>query len=799
MRLLYVKAVLERENNVQKVGPKSEVLRELDDRTVHYAILSHRWGSEVSYEELIGLMAMGEQDRAEVRSRDGYQKIIRSCERAMQDGYTWLWIDTCCIDKRSSAELSEAINSMYRWYQNSQKCYAYLNDVEESTFPPERNDSKFGRSNGWPEWFERGWTLQELIAPKRIEFFNKNWVSIGSKASLADMLQKVTHIPREVLLNTPTEQRPCIAQIMSWAADRKTTRVEDRAYSLMGLFGVNMPMLYGEGQKAFQRLQLEIIRASSDHTIFAWDPFGRIRRPGNILADDPSYFRGCHRIKQVEPAHFVFDLTRYIRQHELSNHWFNNVTRRHRLASWHDIVHGQQYRTISITNTGVQVWLPVIPYHGSLSTVKAVVASHQMELVTIDLAFYRSAFERSFDPTGIYKTYPEFKALCLAYTDETRHDLKLDDTNASYHGFTRCGTFPREITGDTVTLLSHVSDLIVVVYTNSDARSRFAVGLGYYSDLGWVHVACDESSTNQEETGTPWADFAKKAYDMMWGARAHHAQQGTPAHGYNGNSIKHAHFPRSIWAARVAWGRWNTGNSTVVVDVEQCPGCCLGPIARTDTTNDRDGLDMPGLMMITLPSHRLLLDGRSVWLHECSRGTSLGDYGDCIGGNFTRHGNIFEDMRTLGIDPENPAYHPVVNRFSSTSDEEFAATIISRSDDSMLSRPIGLSLPSSRHFVLLLKALSTHLSDKHLVITNVQYSHHGWETRIGSNEDSKMDNGSRSTKPGDFTTLCSVASPQVWRRQLACVQRRKRFREIREHFYALVNPVHALLTIPPTP
>ncbi|KAI5997532.1 heterokaryon incompatibility protein-domain-containing protein, partial [Pisolithus albus] len=237
-----------------------------------YAILSHRWedDSEVTYEEMIGLMKMEERKRAAVKKRSGYQKIIKTCKQAMKNGHEWLWIDTCCIDKRSSAELSEAINSMYRWYRDAQVCYAYLNDVEESTFPTEQNDETYNKSNGWPEWFMRGWTLQELIAPKQIEFFNKNWASIGTKGHLAPVLEEITSIPCDVLRDGLAGKRLSVAQIMSWAADRETTRVEDRAYSLMGLFEVNMPMVYGEGKKAFQRLQLEIIRRSNDQSIFAW-------------------------------------------------------------------------------------------------------------------------------------------------------------------------------------------------------------------------------------------------------------------------------------------------------------------------------------------------------------------------------------------------------------------------------------------------------------------------------------------------------------------------------------------------
>ncbi|KAI6042429.1 heterokaryon incompatibility protein-domain-containing protein [Pisolithus marmoratus] len=207
-----------------------------------YAILSHCWGTKVSYEEMVGLMKMEEQEREEVMHRDGYQKIIKSCEQAMKDNCKWLWIDTCCIDKQSSLELLEAINVMYQWYQNAQVCYVYLND-----------------SNGLLEWFMWGWTLQELITPKQVEFFNKDWVPIGNKQCLAPMLMDIMEIPPDVLMHGLAGKCLSVAQIMSWAADQKMMCEEDRVYLLMGLFGVNMPMLYREGKKAFCHLQLEII------------------------------------------------------------------------------------------------------------------------------------------------------------------------------------------------------------------------------------------------------------------------------------------------------------------------------------------------------------------------------------------------------------------------------------------------------------------------------------------------------------------------------------------------------------
>ena len=186
MRLINVKALLEREELMEereRVDRRAKVLEYCDDEVTKYAILSHRWiGQEVDYDEIVELAKMDDETRDEVRQRDGYQKILDSCKQAEKDGYEWLWVDTCCIDKRSSAELSEAINSMYRWYENAQVCYAYLHDVHDSSFPVEWVKR---HGSGCPEWFSRGWTLQEMIAPSNVQFFNKEWQAIGDKKTLA--------------------------------------------------------------------------------------------------------------------------------------------------------------------------------------------------------------------------------------------------------------------------------------------------------------------------------------------------------------------------------------------------------------------------------------------------------------------------------------------------------------------------------------------------------------------------------------------------------------------------------------
>lgn len=225
-----------------------------DDDIPPYAILSHTWGkNEVSFKDL---------DRVRTKGPHRYYKIARCCALAASQGYKWVWIDTCCIDKTSSAELSEAINSMFRWYQRSETCYAYLEDVSSDDM------DKFGSSR----WFTRGWTLQELLAPWDVQFYDKRWTKLGSKRSLREAVAVATGIPKHCIDPEFVSElgRESVAARMSWASTRQTSRVEDTAYSLMGLLEVNMPLLYGEGPKAFTRLQHEIVKNIDDESVYAW-------------------------------------------------------------------------------------------------------------------------------------------------------------------------------------------------------------------------------------------------------------------------------------------------------------------------------------------------------------------------------------------------------------------------------------------------------------------------------------------------------------------------------------------------
>lgn len=215
-----------------------------------YAILSHTWQEEeVSFQDI---------DSSSGASKAGFRKIRGCCDRARIDGYDWVWIDTCCIDKSSSAELTEAINSMYRWYQLSAKCYVYMSDVNRSQGSSDIDFMAMFRKS---RWFSRGWTLQELIAPALVEFYDKDWFEIGTKASLQREIAAITGIDLGVLQGK--DPGTCnVVQRISWASERETTRIEDIAYCLLGFFGVNMPLLYGEGMNAFARLQQEIVRTT---------------------------------------------------------------------------------------------------------------------------------------------------------------------------------------------------------------------------------------------------------------------------------------------------------------------------------------------------------------------------------------------------------------------------------------------------------------------------------------------------------------------------------------------------------
>ncbi|RDX56963.1 HET-domain-containing protein [Lentinus brumalis] len=244
---------------------------------VRYATLSHVWCKdprrETSYHDMVHFQeeVRSSRERGEMLLEDAVlskasYKVRGACALARADGIDWLWVDTCCIDKASSAELEGAINAMYTWYSASTVCYVFLQDVDahEDPYAP---GSGFRRS----EWHARGWTLQELIAPQVVLFFSRSWRFIGAKHGMAGLVSDITGVDVEVITGARPVNALSVAGRMSWASRRATTKREDEAYSLMGLFGVHISVVYGEGSMAFLRLQEEILKRVPDESIFVWN------------------------------------------------------------------------------------------------------------------------------------------------------------------------------------------------------------------------------------------------------------------------------------------------------------------------------------------------------------------------------------------------------------------------------------------------------------------------------------------------------------------------------------------------
>jgi hypothetical protein len=240
-------------------------------------------------------------------SKDGYKKIQFCGKQARKDGLQYFWVDSCCIDKSNSVELNEAINSMFRWYSQSQVCYAYLSDARLDGDPDELMATSKGDFLRRCKWFTRGWTLQELLGPKKVIFFDSDWVRIGTKISCCKIISSITGINTACLLEPSNLFKELYSTRMSWASKRKTSRAEDVAYCLMGIFDLHMPLVYGEGEsKAFKRLLHELVRVSSaSHTLLAWglDSKGRVEptldhtrifpwphTPRPVLAPSPEVF-----------------------------------------------------------------------------------------------------------------------------------------------------------------------------------------------------------------------------------------------------------------------------------------------------------------------------------------------------------------------------------------------------------------------------------------------------------------------------------------------------------------------------
>jgi hypothetical protein len=297
-----------------------------------YAVLSHTWNgdTEVTYQDYVDFLAgQGKQPQK------NWTKVEQSIEITLhsKERLKYIWIDTCCIDKSNTPELSEAINSMFKWYARAVVCYAQIADFDSEFLPTNEvpgywsnNSQALGQHQSYEmphvpvnlqltetaknrlrgcRWFTRGWTLQELIAPPTVEFFDGNWIYFGNRNELADLLTSLTRIDKRIFEGPGTTHQErdivsilskmSIAKKMSWAQNRQTAKTEDIAYSLLGIFGVNMAMTYGEEHMAFIRLQKEILAQYNDLSIFAWtaNPTGnngKVPEFRGILAHSPAEF-----------------------------------------------------------------------------------------------------------------------------------------------------------------------------------------------------------------------------------------------------------------------------------------------------------------------------------------------------------------------------------------------------------------------------------------------------------------------------------------------------------------------------
>ncbi|KAL1860501.1 hypothetical protein Daus18300_009133 [Diaporthe australafricana] len=299
-----------------------------DFREKGYAVLSHRWmPQEITLDEFsshVEELRLGESALS-----PQLEKIRGACETARSKGIKWIWIDSCCIDKRDLVETTEAINSMYRWYRGALLCIVYLYDVkknknEDINIMDSHIFDRLGQDKP-SEWFSRGWTLQELLAPRQMEFYDKEWVYIGTKKEMKTSIANITGIDEDYLTGNKDFTTACIAQKMSWMAGRTTTKEEDIAYSMVGLFGITLTPVYGEGMRAFTRLQESLLSSRfAEESLFAWkmpavnagDQYnvssdGWAADEWGLLAPSPEWFAdsgGIRRLNSMTPRQVPFTM-----------------------------------------------------------------------------------------------------------------------------------------------------------------------------------------------------------------------------------------------------------------------------------------------------------------------------------------------------------------------------------------------------------------------------------------------------------------------------------------------------------
>ncbi|VUC21040.1 unnamed protein product [Clonostachys rosea] len=538
---------------------KSEELHEfLGSQVPNYAILSHTWGDD---EVLFNDIKRGTASR-----RRSYDKVINCCRKAIEDGLEWVWIDTCCIDKSSSAELSEAINSMYQWYGDSSVCYVYLEDVN---FGLEHGPLSDTISIKPSRWFTRGWTLQELLAPSYIKFYTSEWADIGTKSSLAKYISSITLIPVSILRGQDPSKCK-IAQRMSWAAGRETSRLEDQAYCLLGLFGVNMPLLYGEGSRSFIRLQEQIMRQEEDYSIFAW---AASRQPPHLmrglLASSPAEFgdsRGSlnlHASNLRRPFHDRSDLSmldELVDQkqlvgetHDQSFQWRESsagitlfekleITNQMEVIN-HDFQHSPTgyvpQNPPEQTSRGLRINLPILDTAHPIIRLAWIQCEFNNRLLCVPLrTMGTGTYDVSyrFSPTWLVSVdkslLPEFKLqqrIFHPYEDCSRKlgpeltwsapgtvRVCLEDSNLRSISFWPPFTVDENQFPFNMGPESHIVAVIHFEHNANSVCSRFRASFGIVNSIPWCAIDQDESDKEAKNLRSVWDEYAHAMPELSY-------------------------------------------------------------------------------------------------------------------------------------------------------------------------------------------------------------------------------------------------------------------------------------------
>jgi ankyrin repeat protein len=338
-----------------------------------YAILSHTWGAdgqEITYQDI---------ENRTGRQKDGWQKLQFCKDRAKNDGLQYLWIDTCCIDKSSSAELTEAINSMFSWYRAAERCYVYLSDVchDTSNGIDDESTRRWKPAFKKSAWFTRGWTLQELIAPASVEFFSRESIYLGSRETLEQTIHEITGVAVEALRGAPLSNFTKDERL-SWAAKRKTKRSEDAAYCLLGIFEVFIPPIYGEGREsALSRLEEQIEKASKG---------GR----NQLLREQKELLMESLRFKQIDARQKTIK-----RAHDETCKWLLNNSQ---YLNWIDSTKLNEHHGF--------LWIRGKPGAGKSTLMKFALAdTRRTKLDTVVIAFFFNARGDSMEKStlGMYR------------------------------------------------------------------------------------------------------------------------------------------------------------------------------------------------------------------------------------------------------------------------------------------------------------------------------------------------------------------------------------------------------------